>query len=298
MLDLKTLATFVKVAERRSFAQAAHALGITQSGVSNAIGRLERQLGVRLLARTTRSVRLTEDGAAFLERCKRILADLEEAELMLGRARVTPVGRLRVDMPVSFGRLKIVPLLGAFQERFPDVSLALSFTDRFVDLVDEGIDIAVRFGPLRDSSLIARPLTATRFRVVGAPSYFEKHGKPRRPEDLARHNCLMFTRSTTSLTREWRFQRDGAGFTVVPHGSMSFSDGGAICEAACAGYGLVQMHGYYSDSHIAARKLKPVLESFAPPADQISLVYPTARHLAPKVRCFVDFLLAALRKTR
>jgi DNA-binding transcriptional LysR family regulator len=189
MQDLRTLAIFVKVSERRSFVRAAADLGITQSGVSNAISRLEDQLGVRLLARTTRRVSLTEDGAAFYERCRQVLADLEEAELVLKEVRLRPVGRLRIDMPVSFGRLKVVPLLGAFQAQYPDIKLALSFTDRYVDLIEEGIDVSVRFGELQDSTLIARRLTQAQFRVVAAPSYFAKHGRPRKPEDLAAHNC-------------------------------------------------------------------------------------------------------------
>src|SRR5262245_46613679 len=150
MPDLRALTIFVKVAERKSFVRAAVDLGMTQSGVSNAIGRLEDQLGVRLLARTTRRVGLTEDGAAFFERCRQILAELDEAELVLKEARLKPIGRLRVDLPVSFGRLKVVPLLGAFRAQYPEVELAISLTDRYVDLVEEGIDVCVRFGVLQD----------------------------------------------------------------------------------------------------------------------------------------------------
>jgi len=295
MQDLRTLAIFVKVAERRSFVGAAADLGITQSGVSNAINRLENQLGVRLLARTTRRVSLTEDGAAFFERCRRVLADLEEAELVLKETRLKPVGRLRVDMPVAFGRLKVVPLMGAFQAQYPDVTLALTFTDRYVDLVEEGIDIAVRFGALQDSSLIARRLTRTQFRVVGAPSYFAARRRPRTPEDLTAHNCLALTLRDSRLTREWRFLREGVETTLAPQGNMRFSDGAALCEAARAGYGLAQFHGYYVDADVAAGRLEPVLEKFKPNPDPIWLVYPQTRHLSPKVRAFVDFMVASLR---
>jgi DNA-binding transcriptional LysR family regulator len=293
MIDPKALAIFVKVAERRSFAQAARMLGITQSGVSNAVSRLEERLGVRLLARTTRRVNLTEDGAAFLDRCRRILSDLEEAELTFGRARAAPTGRLRIDLPVSFGRLKVVPLLGRFRARYPELTIALSFTDRYVDLVDEGVDVAVRLGVLRDSSMVARRISQTRFRIFGAPTYFAKHGRPRSPDDLVRHNCLAFTSRETNLVRDWRFQHDGAELTVTPRGNMSFSDGAAICDAACAGYGLVQMHDYYADAPPAA--LQSVLQRFEPPPDPVSVVYPPTRHLSPKVRVFVDFLTARFR---
>ena len=297
MQDLRTLAIFVKVSERRSFVRAATDLGITQSGVSNAISRLEDQLGVRLLARTTRRVSLTEDGAAYFERCRQVLAELEEAELVLKEARLKPVGRLRIDMPVSFGRLKVVPLLGLFQAQYPDIRLALSFTDRYVDLIEEGIDISVRFGPMQDSTLIARRLTQTQFRMVGAPSYFAKYGRPKRPEDLARHNCLALTPRDTRLARDWRFARDDAESTVTPQGNMSFSDGAALCDAARAGFGLAQLHGYYIDNALKIGELESVLEKFKPRIDPISLVYPQTRHLTPKVRVFIDFMVSRFRRS-
>jgi LysR family transcriptional regulator, regulator for bpeEF and oprC len=295
MQDLRTLSIFVRVAERKSFVRAAADLGITQSGVSNAISRLEDQLGVRLLARTTRRVSLTDDGAAFFERCRQSLAELEEAELVLKETRLKPTGRLRVDMPISFGRLKVVPLLGSFQAQYPDLKLVISFTDRYVDLVEEGIDVSVRFGVLQDSSLMARRLTQTQFRVVGAPGYLAKHGRPRTPDDLAGHNCLAFTLRDTRLARDWRFARDGVESTLAPQGNMSFSDGAALCDAACAGYGLAQIHGYYIDNAVTAGKLEPVLEKFRPAIDPIWLVYPQTRHLSPKVRAFIDFMTARFR---
>jgi LysR family transcriptional regulator for bpeEF and oprC len=291
MQDLRTLAIFVKVAERKSFVGAAAELGITQSGVSNAISRLEDQLGVRLLARTTRRVGLTEDGAAFFERCRQLLADLEEAELVLKETRLKPTGRLRLDMPMGFGRLKVVPLLCRFQAQYPELTLAITSTDRYVDLVEESIDVAVRFGQLQDSSLMARRLTQTQFRVFGAPSYFAKHGRPRTPDDLARHNCLGFTLRDTRLARPWRFVRDGVEATVTPKGNMSFTDGAALCDAARDGCGLAQMHGYYVDDPLRAGELEPVLEKFKPPVDPIWLVYPQTRHLSPKVRAFIDFMV-------
>src|SRR5215470_16442130 len=231
MQDLRALVIFVKVAERLSFVRAASDLGITQSGVSNAISRLEDQVGARLLARTTRRVSLTEDGAAFFERCRQALAEIEEAELVLKDVQLRPSGNLRIDMPVSFGRLKVVPLLGALQAQYPDLTLRVTFTDRLIDLVEEGIDISVRIGPLQDSSLIARRLTETEFGVVGAPRYLEKYGRPKQPEDLAKHNCLAFTLRDTRIARDWRFTRTDVESTFTPKGTMSFSDGEALCEA-------------------------------------------------------------------
>ncbi len=298
MPDLRALEIFVRVAERRSFVRAAADLGITQSGVSNAISRLEGQIGTRLLARTTRRVGLTEDGAAFFERCRQALAELEEAELVLKDSQLKPSGNLRVDLPVSFGRLKVVPLLGLFQAQYPDVRLRVTFTDRYIDLIEEGVDVSVRFGFLQDSSLIARRLTSTRFDVVGAPGYFAKCGRPRQPEDLAGHNCLALTLRDARLARDWHFAKGEVESVLTPKGNMSFSDGAALCDAACAGYGLAQLHGYYTDTAIAGGKLVSVLDKFRPKADPVWLVYPQTRHLAPKVRAFVDFMAAQFRSPR
>lgn len=298
MADLRTLAIFVKVAERKSFVRAAADLGITQSGVSNAIKRLEEHTGARLLARTTRRVSLTEDGAAFFERCRQALAEIEEAELVLKESRQKISGNLRIDMSVAFGRLKMVPMLSAFQAEYPDIRLSLTFTDRYIDLVEEGVDVGVRLGVLHDSSLIARRFTAAQFKIVGAPRYFAKHGKPKTLDDLAKHNCLAFTSRDTRLTRDWRFLVGGSETILSPRGNMSFSDGGALCEAVCAGYGLAQLHNYYLDTEIARGKLVSVLEEFKPKADPIWLVYPPTRHLTPKVRAFVDFMTAKFRTSR
>jgi LysR family transcriptional regulator for bpeEF and oprC len=292
VLDIRALVIFAKVAERRSFVRSARELGMTQSGVSNAINRLEDQLGVRLLARTTRRVNLTEDGAAFFQRCRQILADLEEAEQVLTQSRLRPTGRLRIDMPVSFGRLKVVPLLGAFRAQYPEVQLAVSLTDRYVDLVEEGLDLAIRFGPLQDSSLIARRLTSTQFQIVAAPGYLAKHGWPREPEDLAEHSCLAFTLRDTRLLRDWRLRSGETETVITPRADITFNDGAALAAAACAGYGLAQMHDYYTDTPIAAGELQPVMEAFRPDPEPISLVYPQGRHLSPKVRAFIDFMTA------
>jgi len=295
MQDLRTLAIFVKVAERLSFVRAAAELGITQSGVSNAISRLEDQIGTRLLARTTRRVSLTEHGAAYFERCRQALAELEEAELVLKDAQLKPSGNLRIDMPVSFGRLKMVPLLGAFQAQYPDVRLRVTFNNRYIDLIEEGVDVSVRLGQLHDSSLIARRLTGAQYSIVGAPRYFAKFGQPKKLEDLASHNCLAFTFLETRLAREWRFTQAGVETTLTPKGTMSFSDGAVVCDAACAGYGLAQPQDYFTDSAIARGTLVAVLDKFKPKLEPVWLVYPQTRHLTPKVRVFVDFMAARFK---
>jgi len=295
MQDLRTLAIFVKVAERLSFVRAAAELGITQSGVSNAISRLEDQIGTRLLARTTRRVSLTEHGAAYFERCRQALAEIEEAEAVLKAAQLKPSGNLRIDMPVSFGRLKVLPLLGPFQQRYPDIKLRVTLNNRYIDLIEEGVDVSVRLGQLHDSSLIARRLSGAQFSVVGSPRYFAKFGRPKRPDDLVDHNCLAFTFQDTRLAREWRFVQAGVEKRFTPAGNMSFSDGSAVCDAACAGYGLAQLQDYFADALIAKGALVSVLDKFKPNVEPIWLVYPQTRHLTPKVRAFVDFMAAQFR---
>jgi LysR family transcriptional regulator, regulator for bpeEF and oprC len=290
MPDLRALAIFVKVAERLSFVRAATELGITQSGVSNAIGRLENEIGTPLLVRTTRRVSLTEHGAAYFERCRAALAELEEAELVLKNAQLKPSGNLHIDVPVVYGRLKVAPLLGAFHERYPDIGLRVTFNDRNVDFIEEGVDVSVRFGVLQDSSLIARRLSSAKLRVVGSPAYFAKFGRPKRVEDLARHNCLAFTFRETRQARVWRFVQDGVETSLNPKGNISLSDGVAVCDAACAGRGLAQLQDFFIDGPIARGRLVPILDKFAPSPQPIWVVYPQARHLTPKVRAFVDFM--------
>jgi DNA-binding transcriptional LysR family regulator len=298
MQDLRALTIFVKVAERLSFVRAATDLGITQAGVSNAISRLEDQVGARLLARTTRRVTLTEHGAAYFQRCRQALAELEEAELELKDAQVKPSGNLRVDMPVSFGRLKVVPLLGAFHAQFPDVKLRVTFDDRYIDLIEEGVDISIRFGALQDSSLIVRRLAEAQLGVVASPDYFSKYGKPRRPEDLAEHDCIAFTFRESRMARDWRFAGVGAETTLTPQGTMSFSDGAAVLDAVCAGYGIAQLQDFFTEAPSARGQLVEVLEKFRPSPQPIWLVYPQTRHLTPQVRAFLDFMVAQFHPQR
>lgn len=298
MPDLRTLAIFVKVAEKKSFVHAASELGITQSGVSNAIKRLEDQVGTLLLARTTRRVSLTEDGAAFFERCRQALAAIDEAEHVLKRAQLKPAGTLRIDMPLAFGRIKLVPLLRAFQENYPEVRLRITFTDRYIDLIEEGIDVAVRFGALQDSSLIARRLTTAQFNAAASPAYVKKFGRPKTPDDLQKHNCLAFAWRDTRQTRDWSFTVGGKEVRITPTGTMSFTEGAALCQAALDGCGIAQLHDYYLDAAFARGTLVPILENFKPKALPISLIYPHTRHLTPNVRAFVDFMVEQFKPER
>ncbi|WP_187278688.1 LysR family transcriptional regulator, partial [Methylobacterium sp. WL64] len=253
---------FVKVAELRSFVLAAKHFSMTQSGVSNAIQRLENQLGVLLLMRTTRKVNLTDDGQAFFERCRHILAELQDAQLALTSSQAQPTGRLRISLPVSFGRFKIIPILGRFQSLFPDVDIQVIITDRFVDLVDESIDVAIRIGMLSDSRLIARQLTTVRRRVVATPAYLAHHGRPRSPSDLANHLCIAQTFQDSDRKKEWRFIKNGIEQTFVPDGWLSVSDTTAMTMAIVSGYGLGQVHEHYVEQHLIDGSLETVLDQY------------------------------------
>src|SRR5581483_3865272 len=220
----------------------------------------------------------------------------EDAEAVLRNAQRRPLGTLRIDMPVSFGRIKVVPLLGVFRRQYPDISLRVTFNDRYIDLVEEGVDVAIRFGVLENSTLIARRLGGATLSVVASPEYFARYGEPKRPEDLSAHNCIAFTFREHHVFREWRFATADGETAWTPKGDISLSDGAAVCDAACAGHGVAQLQDFFVDAPIARGRLVPVLEKFRPSPQPISLVYPPTRHLAPKVRAFVDFMVARFGK--
>ncbi|WP_048277460.1 LysR family transcriptional regulator, partial [Pseudomonas aeruginosa] len=208
-MDLNAVKLLARVAETRSFTQAAVSLGLTQSGLSRAIGRLEAELGVRLLHRTTRSVSLTPDGQLFYERCAPLLAELEEVEKLLVDRQCAPSGPLKITTPQALGRIVIMPVLRELTRRYPQLQIEAAMTDRLVDLTEEGFDAAVRLGRVGDVRLIARPLAALRWVTVASPEYLRGHGTPERLEQLAGHNCPTVRDLHTGKLLEWQFQRDG-----------------------------------------------------------------------------------------
>jgi LysR family transcriptional regulator for bpeEF and oprC len=266
MENLNAVRVFAKVAETRSFTDAAKHLGLTSSAVSKAITRLERELGVRLLHRTTRSVGLTNDGASFFERCQQILADVEDAENSLNRSRTAPHGRLRVHMPVGFGRRVIVPALSGFIERYPDLVLDAELSDRIVDLAYEGIDVAVQIGELADARLIGRRLCNLRFVACASPDYLARHGEPATPEDLDHHHCLAYVLMHTGRYRE------------------------SLLEAATAGLGVAMISNFIAADALRDGRLQAILTDYVALGPEVSAVYLPSKNLSPKVRAFVDFL--------
>jgi DNA-binding transcriptional LysR family regulator len=286
---LSALEAFVRVAETGSFSEAAHRLKTSKSAVSRLVSGLEADLGVRLIHRTTRSLTLTEAGRGYCERAGRILADLAEADQSVSRMQATPRGRLVVNAPMSFGHLHLGAAIPDFLARHADVTVDLTLTDRFVDLIDEGVDVAVRIGTLADSSLVARRLAPVRRVVCASSTYLAARGTPATPADLAAHDCIGY--SYSPQRQEWRFcEPDGREHPVAVTGRLSLNNGDAIRAAALRDAGLALLPTFIVGADLREGRLVSVLESFVPQNMSLNAVYPHARHLSPKVRAFVDFL--------
>jgi DNA-binding transcriptional LysR family regulator len=281
---------FVRVADSRSFSEAARRLRLSKSVVSRQVSALETQLGARLFHRTTRSLSLTEVGQAYYERCARILAEIEEANLSVSSLQGEPRGTLRINAPMSFGVLHLAPLLPSFLERYPLIDIDMAMNDRFVSLIDEGFDVAVRIGKLEDSSLIARHLAVARRVVCASPAYLERRGVPATPDDLADHCCLTYANRTTP--EEWSFQtRDGQRWPVEVHGRLRVNNGDVLRAAALGGVGIITLPSFIVGRDLQAGTLVALLADYLPQDLAIHAVYPHNRHLSPKVRAFVDFLV-------
>src|SRR5258708_3338346 len=283
---IDAMQAFVAVADLKGFAAAARKLALSPPAVTRLVAALEERLGARLLQRTTRSVTLTDAGARYLERARRILADVEEAELAAEGERTRPSGRLVVSAPVGFGRLHVSPVMSAYLKRYPDVSGELRLEDRVLNLVEEGIDLAVKIGHLADSSLVARHVGEMRRIVVASPAYLRKHGAPETPDPIASHQTLQF--GATAVTGEWRFMQDGreARVNVTPRLSTNVAD--AAIQYAAQGGGLTRVLAYQAADAVKHGRLKIVLAKFEQPPLPIHIVYPTSRLLSAKVRSFID----------
>ncbi len=282
------MSVFVRVVEARSFTGAARKLSTTTSAVSKRVAQLEDRLGVRLLERTTRKVALTEAGTTFYDRCVRILAEVEDAELAVTSLSGEPRGTLRVSAPVIFGEMHVAPLVPDFLARHPHVSLDLSLSDRFVSLLDEGFDLAIRIGQLGDSSLVARRLGRVRVLVCASPSYLAKRGTPKVPMDLVSHNCLRYSLVTSN--REWSFRTASGHVSVPVTGNFLSNHGGAMGEAALAGLGIARLPDFIVAAAVKRGALKTVLDDCPSSDGGVFAVHPAGRHPPPKITAFVGFL--------
>jgi DNA-binding transcriptional LysR family regulator len=297
--DILSMVFFARVVEAGSFTGAAAKLGVSKSSVSERISHLEERLRVRLLHRTTRKLALTQEGLVLFERCARVVAAADEAAVAAEGAGDTPRGLLRVNAPVVFAQEYLAAPMAAYLERYPHVRIELGMNDRLIDLVDEGVDVAVRItARLRGAGLIARKLASDRTVLCAAPAYLVRKGTPLSPQDLVHHDCLLY--SLLKVTEEWRFRARGSKetFTVPIEGRFSAASGAMVRQAALTGMGLAVLPTFMVAADIAAGRLRPVVDTFQGVELGIFAVYPQARRPPGKVRAFVDTLVSHFRTRR
>lgn len=288
MGQFRQISTFVEVVARGSLSAAARAEGIAPAMIGRRLDALETRLGVKLLQRTTRKLALTNEGAAFLEDCQRILSELEEAESAVAERSAKASGHLLVSAPAGFGRQHVAPLLPSFLAEHRDVTINLNLNDRIVDVVGEGVDVAIRIASLSDSSLVGVKLADNQRVLVASPAYLRRKGTPRTLADLARHNCLAI--SSEGSQRGWAFSENGKIVTMKVAGNMVCNDGAVLHDWALSGKGLAWRSMWEVGSDIEAGRLRTVLDQFAAPGNEIYAVFAQRRHLPLRIRAFVDFL--------
>jgi len=289
---IESVAIFVEVAERRSFAAAARRLARSAAAVTRAVGELETRLGVRLLNRTTRAVSLTEAGDRFLAGARRVLADFEEIERAAAGEGAAPRGELRITAPILFGRLHVLPIVTEFLGRFAEVSVALSLIDRPVDLVEEGLDVAVRIGALAESSAVATRVGTVRRIVVASPGYVTQHGTPLSPGDLGAHAVIAFSGGAD----HWVFRNEQRETSIAIRPRLAVTTAEAALDAVRAGFGIARVLSYQAADDISRGSLLRLLAPYEGDELPIHLLYPGGRHPPPKLRAFLDFAKPRLRR--
>jgi DNA-binding transcriptional LysR family regulator len=285
---IDAMQAFVAVADLQGFAPAARKLGLSPSGVTRLVAALEERLGARLLQRTTRSVTLTDVGSRYLERARRILADVEEAETAAEGERTRPSGRLVVSAPIGFGRIHVSPVMSAYLKRFPEISGDLRLSDRMINLVEDGVDLAVRIGHLADSTLVARHVGEMRRIVVASKAYLEQHGEPKAPGEIPSHDTIQF--GAMSASPDWRFVENGRELRITSTPRFTTNSADAAVQYAEQGGGLTRLLAYQAADAVKAGRLQIVLAKFEEPPLPIHIVYPTSRLLSAKVRAFINLV--------
>ena len=286
MDNINGMLAFVRAAQCQSFTAAGERLGISASAVGKSVARLEARLNVRLFNRSTRRISLTDEGQLFFERCQSIVSQIEEAENELLRLSATPRGKLRVSLP-HIGYRMLLPYLAEFMQRYPEIELELDFTDRMVDIIAEGVDVAMRSGALTDSEMMSRSLGSFRFVIVGSPDYLARCPAPRRPEDLSRHACLRYRFTKNGQLQSWDFA-DGKPRELPV--SLTFNNLEGLLQASLRGIGLTYAPQFIVKEYLASGELVSLLEDFISDGGKFSVVWPSSRHLLPKIRVFIDFL--------
>ncbi|TFH87229.1 LysR family transcriptional regulator [Billgrantia azerbaijanica] len=293
MNKFRAMTVFVHIVDAGSLTGAAKALDTSLTSVVRSLATLEEVLGARLLNRSTRRIALTEEGREYLERCRRILTEVEEAEAALSAHQAMPSGKLTITAPVMFGRLHVGPLVSDFLGAYPDVHAELLLLDRMVDLIDEGMDLAVRIGHLPDSSLVAIPVGEMRHIVCASPAYLASHGRPEQPADLIHHRCVRFTALTPAA--EWSFDTEDGTVKVPVRGALATNQVDTALDACVKGLGCSRFLSYQASSLLRDGCLERILQPFEPAAVPVNLVYPHSRLLSSRVRAFVDWAVPRLR---
>ncbi|WP_428718846.1 LysR family transcriptional regulator [Undibacterium curvum] len=291
MDQFKQISTFAEVAVRGSLSAAARAEGVAPAMISRRLDALEERLGVKLLQRTTRKIALTNEGSSFLEDCQRILSELEEAESSVAERNASASGVLTISAPAGFGRQHVAPLIPDFLQQHQQLKLTLSLNDRVVDLIGEGVDVAIRIAALSDSSLIGVKLADNKRVVVAAPSYLQRHGAPKTLDELSNHNCLAF--SADGSQRGWTFRQSGKNVTIKVDGNMVCNDGEVLHDWAISGRGLAWRSMWEVGAEIESGKLVSVLDEYTAPGNDIYAIFAQRRHLPLRIRAFVDYLRQA-----
>lgn len=292
MNRLDAMNLFVRVADLGSFAAVANQVGVARSVVTRQIAALEEHLGVKLMVRTTRRLTLTTAGAAYLDKCRTILDLVETAEADVMEERLTPRGNLRISLPLSFGLRRIAPLLPEFQKAYPEISLALDFSDRHVNLIDEGIDLSIRIIARLEANDVARKLGESRLLTVASPDYLARHGRPAHPAELSAHSCLGY--SAKANNRPLVFRVDGRSESIHVPFRLQANNGDALAAAAIQGLGITIQPDFIVAECLARGELETVLEAFEPAPLGIYALLPSNRYLPHRVRVLIDFLAKAL----
>ena len=289
MTDLNLMAIFARVVEAGSFAEAARRMATSRSAISKAVAKLEKELGARLLNRTTRYLSLTEIGASVSEHCTRMLSEAEQARKLVDSLTTAPRGLLRVSASVAFGTLHIAPALAVFLSRYPEIRIDLTITDRWVDLAEEGYDVAIRVTGAPPPNWVARKLAPVRRKLCATPGYFDQRGVPQSPADLVQHNCLDYTRSGEQ--GHWRFTGPDGDISVPVTGPLHVDDDEALSQAVLGGLGIGLLPTFIIGKDLQSGKLQAALSEYIPVEQHVYAMYLPTRHLPSKVRVFIDFLL-------
>lgn len=298
-MDLSAVEAFVRVAEAKSVTEAARMMGLSSSGVSRAVSRLEAQTGVMLLSRTTRNIALTAEGKSFFERCRKILADLKDARTELMESASGPVGKLRITAPIGYGRSVLIPMMTPFRRRHPRLVVETCLSDAAVDVLDEGFDLAIRVGELIPSKLASCSLGATRWIACASPEYLRERGFPQVPDDLLNHDCVAYFSPSSGRFHDWHFSHGDTPWTIkigdIARHVVDHCD--ALVDAATSGAGIVYLHDYTVQRHIDSGSLLQILTEFKTPRRSIHALYPIARGVTPKISAFIAHALESVNST-